>query len=62
VGAEGVDSLMGWKYETEVYMFENTKNEGWVTHYRGNSLLKAIQSVRWMRRTEPGRAYRLVIR
>ncbi len=55
---------MGWKYETELYMFENSKNydECWVTGYMGNSLIKAIQSVRRMRRSEPGRAYRLVIR
>jgi hypothetical protein len=53
---------MGWKYETEIYMFENTDNDGWVAGYTGNSLVKALLSIRRMRRTEPGRAYRLVIR
>lgn len=51
---------MGWKYETEIYMYED---EGeWVTGYMGNSLFKAVRSVLRLRKENPGRAYRLVIR
>jgi hypothetical protein len=64
VGAEGAEGLMGWKYETEVYMFEKAEDydDRWVSGYTGYSLLKALLSIRRMRRTKPGRAYRLMIR
>jgi len=53
---------MGWKYETEMYMHENKVGDGWVAGYMGDSLVKAFLSIRRMKRTSPGRAYRMVIR
>lgn len=50
---------MGWKYETEVFMY---KAGGWTTGYQGQSLIAAVRSILTMRKVEPGRAYRLIIR
>jgi len=50
---------MGWKYEVETWMYERGE---WATGYMGDSLIAAIRSILEVRRREPGRAYRLVIR
>lgn len=50
---------MGWKYETEVFMHEDG---GWAADYHGQSLIAAIRSLLRLRKAEPGRAYRLIIR
>lgn len=50
---------MGWKFETEVFIYEENK---WKTGYMGNSLIKAVLSIRRLRKDNPGRAYRIIIR
>jgi hypothetical protein len=50
---------MGWKYECGTYFHEGDR---WTTGYMGDSLLGALRYLRWARRNNPGRAYRLVIR
>jgi len=50
---------MGWKYETEVFIYEDAL---WKTGYMGDSLIAAIRSVLKLRKLHPGRAYRLIIR
>lgn len=51
---------MGWKYETEIYMHEG--NPQWVTAYMGNSLFTAVRTILRLRKDNPGRAYRMIIR
>lgn len=50
---------MGWKYETEVFIYEEDK---WKTGYMGNSLIGAVRSIFKLRKLNPGRAYRIIIR
>jgi hypothetical protein len=50
---------MGWKYETELFMYEEG---GWRTEYQGQSLIAAVRSILSLRKEHPGRAYRIVIR
>lgn len=50
---------MGWKYETEVFMYEEG---GWTTGYQGQSLIAAVRSILSLRKANPGRAYRIIIR
>lgn len=47
---------MGWKYETEVFMYEE---DGWRTEYQGQSLLAAVWSILSLRKKYPGRAYQI---
>lgn len=50
---------MGWKYEVEVFIYEE---DLWKTGYMGNSLFTVIRVIRRYRKQYPGRAYRLIIR
>jgi hypothetical protein len=50
---------MGWKYETEIFMYEEDR---WTTGYMGDSLIAAVRSILKMKKQEPGRAYRIIIR
>ena len=55
---------MGWKYEVAVYMWENHEigQDPWAVAYEGNSRVRAELWLRRLRRVNPGRAYRLVVR
>lgn len=50
---------MGWKYETEIFMYEH---ERWQTDYQGQSLFAAVRSVLRLRKEHPGRAYQIRLR
>lgn len=50
---------MGWKYETEVFMYEE---QDWETDYQGQSLIAALRSLLRLRKERPGRLYQIKIR
>lgn len=55
---------MGYKYEVEVFIYERraSRQAGWEARYQGNSRIGAELALWKARRSEPGRAYRLIVR